>query len=63
MLLALMYVVLVLARRRRFEALTIHKIEPEESVVLLPQVNVAVGADLFEMRKAEDRVVDFDRLA
>jgi len=59
-LLALIDVILVLARQRRFEALAIDEVKPEESVVLLPQVNVAIGAHLFEVF-TEDRIVDLDR--
>jgi len=63
MLLALIDVILVLASRQRFEALAINiGVKPEESVVLLPQINIAIGAHLFEMCKTEDRIVDLGRV-
>jgi len=61
-LLALIHVVLVLARRWRFDAFPIDKVKPEKAIIFLPQVDVAVGAHLLEMLEAEDRVVDLGRL-
>jgi len=63
MLLALINVVLVLASRGRLEPISINKVEPEKTIVLLSQVYIAVGAHLLEMGEAEDGVVDLDRFA
>jgi len=59
MFLALIHVVLVLARPGRIDAFPIDKVEPEKAIIFLPQVDVALCAHLLEMLEAEDCVVDF----